>query len=75
MFRSQGNHLYLSNNSAEDVLPVSAALHNLIQKQGHKEIILDFENTTSFDAKFMLPLVTAARWHHRGPLNETIDDF
>jgi hypothetical protein len=61
MFRSEGNHLFFSANSADDIFPVSAALHNLVHKQGYQDVVLDFSQCITFDAKFMLPLVTTAR--------------
>ncbi len=61
MFRSEGNHLYFHNASADDIFPVSAALYNFVSKQGYKDVILDFSQTGYLDAKFMLPFVTTAR--------------
>lgn len=61
MFRSEGNHLYFSNTASDDIFPVSAALHNLVHKQGYKDVILDFSGSNYLDPKFMLPLVTTAR--------------
>jgi anti-sigma regulatory factor (Ser/Thr protein kinase) len=63
MFRSDGTHLYFINNGADDIFPVSAALYNLVNRQGYKDIILDFSQCTFLDVKFMLPVVTAARWY------------
>jgi hypothetical protein len=34
MFRTEANHLYFVGNTGADVLPITAALHNLINKQG-----------------------------------------
>jgi hypothetical protein len=61
MFRSEGNHLYFLNNTADDIFPVTAALFNLIHKQGYKDVILDFSQSNFLDPKFMLPLVATAR--------------
>ncbi len=61
MFRSEANRLYFINNSLDDVFPVTAALHNLVHKQGYQDLVLDFAQSTFLDPKFMLPLVTAAR--------------
>ena len=60
MFRSEANHLYFVSKT-DDIFPVSAALHNLIHKQGYQDIILDFSQSTFLDPKFMVPLVTTAR--------------
>ncbi len=61
MFRSESNHLYFSGPTGDDVLPVVAALHNLVHKQGYKDVILDFQRSGYLDPKFMLPLVATAR--------------
>jgi hypothetical protein len=61
MFRSESNHLYFSGPTGDDVLPVVAALHNLVHKQGYKDVILDFQKSGYLDPKFMLPLVATAR--------------
>src|ERR1700731_2785906 len=61
MFRSEGTHLFFSNIAADDIFPVTAALYNLINKQGYKDITLDFSQSTYLDPKFMIPLVTTAR--------------
>ena len=61
MFRSEGNHLFFLNNNADDIFPVSAALHNLIHKQGYKDVILDFGQSQFLDVKFILPLVATSR--------------
>jgi hypothetical protein len=61
MFRSEGNHLFFVNNGADDIFPVSAALHNLIHKQGYRDIVLDFGQSGYLDAKFILPLVASSR--------------
>jgi hypothetical protein len=65
-FRSVGNHLYFSGRLSEDVLPVTAALHNLIVKQGYSDLTLDFSDVTHhISPKFMLPLATTARGYRR----------
>jgi hypothetical protein len=61
LFRSESNHLYFSGPTGDDVLPVVAALHNLVHKQGYKDVILDFSKSGYLDPKFMLPLVATAR--------------
>ncbi len=61
MFRSEGNHLYFSGNTGDDVLPVVAALHNLVHKQGYKDITLDFSKSGYLNPRYMLPLVSTAR--------------
>jgi uncharacterized protein DUF4325 len=61
MFRSDTNHLYFSGPTGDDVLPVVAALHNLVHKQGYKDVILDFSKSRYLHPKYMLPLVATAR--------------
>lgn len=63
MFRSEANHLLFTGSTGDDVLPVTAALHNLITKQGYKDIILDFNKVEFVDNSFVFPLVTTARFH------------
>lgn len=60
MFWSDGNKLYFVD-TLEDVLPVSAAFHNLVHKSGHRELLLDFSGVRKFALRFILPLVTMAR--------------
>jgi len=59
LFRSDGNHLKFQGSTGDDFLPVSAALHNIIHKQGYQDVVFDFLETTYFDPGFMLPLATA----------------
>jgi hypothetical protein len=63
MFRSEGNHLHFPGATGEDVLPVVAALHNLVRRQGYRDIILDFSKAGFMHPSFMLPLVTTARMY------------
>jgi hypothetical protein len=55
MFRNDGNHLHFSGATGGDVLPIVAALHNLVHKQGYKDVILDFSKAGYLNPKFMLP--------------------
>jgi hypothetical protein len=61
MFRSESNHLNFIGATGDEVLPVIAALHNLVHKQGFRDITLDFSKAGYLNPKFMLPLVTTAR--------------
>ncbi|CUU14662.1 conserved hypothetical protein CDS [Bradyrhizobium sp.] len=61
MFRTDGNHLHFVGNTGDDVLPITAALHNLIHKQGYSDITLDFSKSGFIHASVMLPLVAQAR--------------
>lgn len=63
MFRSEGNKLIFADKVTEDVLPVTAALYNLIEKQKYEDIVLDFEKVTYIGPRFMIPLVTTARYY------------
>lgn len=63
MFRTENNHLHFIGNTGGDVLPITAALHNLIHKQGYSDITLNFSKAGYLDAKLMLPLVTMARFY------------
>jgi anti-sigma regulatory factor (Ser/Thr protein kinase) len=59
--RSDGNRLIFSGKVGDDFFPASAALHNMITKQGYQDIVLDFSKVAFLEPKFMLPVVTMAR--------------
>lgn len=64
---SNGSHLYFPGNVGGDFLPATAALHNLIQKEGHTEVVLDFGNSLNMWPSFMVPFATMCRFYrHRG---------
>lgn len=69
MFRSQDNHLYFSEKVKGNVLPVTAALYNLISKQGYQDIILDFSDATFLEPSYMVPLVTTVRSYCNGQID------
>ena len=52
MFRSDGGRLIFQGKAGDDVLPALAAMHNITQKQGYRDVTLDFSGVTKFDAKF-----------------------
>lgn len=60
---SEANHLHFEHKLNGDPLPVLAALHNLTQKQGYLDVILDFQRVVYLSSAFMLPLVTMCRWY------------
>lgn len=59
--RGEGNTLHFMGKTGDDVLPATAALHNLITKQGYKDITLDFTQSTYLSPSYMLPLAATAR--------------
>ena len=63
--RSEANHLYFEGNLSSDPLAATAALYNLIQKQGYQDVILDFQRTSFLAPSFMLPLVSTCRAYRR----------
>ena len=65
MFWTELNRLNFSGSPGEDVLPVIAALHNLINKQGYRDIILDFGRLDKISSVYMLPLVVSARSYRK----------
>jgi hypothetical protein len=69
MFRSESNVLYFFGNTGDDVLPVVAALHNLINKSGFLDIELNFAQSENLDVRFMLPLVATARSYRRSKVD------
>src|SRR5271166_2835400 len=69
MFRSEGNTLIFAGNTGDDVLPVVAALHNIITKLGFSDIILNFSRAELLDVRFMLPLVVTARSYRRSKVD------
>lgn len=65
MFRSTGNVLHFEGTVSGDPLPVVAALHNLIHKQGYGDITLDFARALYMAPSFMVPLVSVCRGYRR----------
>jgi hypothetical protein len=65
MFWTEANRLIFSGSTGEDILPVIAALHNLINKQGYSDIILDFARLDKINTSYMLPLVATARSYRK----------
>lgn len=61
VLRSEGNTLLFVGSTGHDVLPMIAALHNLIAKYGYEDVTLDFSAATYLNPSVMLPLVTTAR--------------
>jgi len=59
--RSEGNHIYFDTKVQGDPLSGTAALYNLVRKQGYQDIVLDFRQTRFLSAEFMLPFVTICR--------------
>jgi hypothetical protein len=50
---SESNHLHFSGPTGDNVLPVVAALHNLVHEQGYKDVILDVSKSGHLDSKFI----------------------
>ena len=72
MFWTESNRLVFSGSTGEDILPVIAALHNLINKQGYSDIILDFARLDKISSSYMLPLVATARSYRKQKIDFTI---
>ena len=72
MFWTESNRLVFSGSTGEDILPVIAALHNLINKQGYRDIILDFARLDKISSGYMLPFVATARAYRRQQIYFTI---
>ena len=72
MFWTEANRLIFSGTTGEDILPVIAALHNLINKQGYSDIILDFARLDKINNSYMLPLVATARLYRKQKIEFTI---
>lgn len=62
---SDHNHLFFPTRVSGDFLPTSAALYNLVRKQGYKDIVLDFSASEFLSPSYMLPLITTARSYRR----------
>jgi hypothetical protein len=73
MFWTEANRLIFSGSTGEDILPVIAALHNLINKQGYSDIILDFARLDKINTSYMLPLVATARSYRKQKIDFTIE--
>lgn len=65
LLRSSGNNLYFDGDQRGTPLPVIAALHNLIHKQGYSEVVLDFQYAGYLSPAFVLPIVSACRAYRR----------
>lgn len=63
--RSEANHLFFEGKVKGELLSTTAALYNLISKQGYRDIILDFRHATFLSAEFMVPLATMCRAHRQ----------
>jgi hypothetical protein len=72
MFRSESNSLFFTGNTGDEVLPVVAALHNLINKMGYSDIELNFASAENLDVRFMLPLVATARAYRKQKVDFSI---
>jgi hypothetical protein len=59
--RNEQNKLIFFGETGNDVLPATATLHNLINKLGYQDIVLDFSGSTFLNPSFMLPFATMAR--------------
>lgn len=65
MFWSSANTLHFEGDVSGDPLPVVAALHNLVHKQGYEDIALDFKKATFLAPAFMVPLVSVCRSYRK----------
>jgi hypothetical protein len=72
MFRSEANTLIFIGNTGDDVLPVVAALYNLINKLGYLDITLNFSQSEMLNTFFMLPLVATARSYRRAKVDFSV---
>jgi len=63
--RSEGNHIFFDTKVQGDLLSGTAALYNLVRKQGYQDIVLDFRQTRYLSAEFMLPFVTICRSYRK----------
>lgn len=59
--RSEENHLFFEGTLGGDPLAATAALHNLISKQGYRDVTLDFRKARRLFPEYMIPLVTDVR--------------
>jgi anti-sigma regulatory factor (Ser/Thr protein kinase) len=66
---SNGPHLFFPQNVGGDFLPATAALYNLIEKAGFKEVILDFSKSLNLWPKFMVPFATMCRSYRHVGIN------
>jgi hypothetical protein len=64
-FWSEGNHLHLSGRVDGDVRQVSAALHNIVHKQGYQDLTLDFSGATFLAPFTMVSIATMCRAYRR----------
>lgn len=55
---SEGNHLIFTGRVTGSPLPVTAALHTIVEKRGYQDVFLDFRSATFLSVDYMLPIVT-----------------
>ena len=72
MFRTVENSIIFDGTQSGDPLPVVAALHSLIHKQGYQDVTLDFRRARFLAPAFMLPLVSLCRAYRREKVDFTI---
>ncbi|CAO4184803.1 STAS-like domain-containing protein [Methylorubrum populi] len=60
-FHTEGPRLVFEDGPDTTFLNVSAALLNIVNKQEHNNITLDFSETTYLEPKIIVPLLTVAR--------------
>ena len=63
--RSELNHLYFDEKVTGSPLPATAALYNLVNKQGYQDIILDLRRCKKISAEVMLPFATMCRSYRK----------
>lgn len=61
MFRNEGNYLNFFGSVSGDPRPALAALHNIIVKQGYRDVYLNFADATFVSAPFIIPIVMMCR--------------
>jgi anti-anti-sigma regulatory factor len=63
LIHSDGNKILFEGSLKSDARSVLVCIYNLINKQGYKDIVLDFSSTGYVDASIMLPICSYVAYY------------
>lgn len=66
---SNGSHLHFPQNVGGDFLPATAALHNIVEKNEHKDVTLNFSKSVNLWPQVMVPFATLCRYYRKRGVN------
>ncbi|PHY21377.1 STAS-like domain-containing protein [Caulobacter sp. BP25] len=59
------NEIFLGGNLQGEPLPALAAIFNLIEKQGYRDVVLNFKSASFISAAYMMPIVMVCLRYRR----------